>query len=201
MMNEIDNIEKRAIPESKILSSKHEGQKIDLAVKGMTCAACVRRVENALKEVEGVVEVSVNLATARATVIHASHWAGLPALARAVAEHGYEFLGELKDSFDDPVEKARKRDLKELTFKVICGAILSVIIFFGSMQHWFGFLHFIPRQAMLIAMFVLTAPAVFWVGRGSSSGRCRSSPPSSAPSYPPTPLERPPRGFFVSTQA
>ena len=150
--------------EAFVDSAGHNQGKITISVGGMTCAACVRRVENALKEVEGVVEVSVNLATARATVIHASHWAGLPALARAVTEHGYEFLGELKDSFDDPMEKARTRELKELTLKVICGAILSVIIFFGSMQHWFGFLHFIPRQAMLIAMFVLTAPAVFWVG-------------------------------------
>jgi Cu+-exporting ATPase len=32
------------------------------------------------------------------------------------------------------------------------------------MQHWFGFLQFIPRQMMLRVMFVLTAPAVFWVG-------------------------------------
>jgi Cu+-exporting ATPase len=32
------------------------------------------------------------------------------------------------------------------------------------MQHWFGFLQAVPRQAMLAAMFFLTAPAVFWVG-------------------------------------
>jgi Cu+-exporting ATPase len=32
------------------------------------------------------------------------------------------------------------------------------------MQHWFGFLQIIPRQFMLWAMFILTAPAVFWVG-------------------------------------
>ncbi|HRY37748.1 MAG TPA: copper ion binding protein, partial [Smithellaceae bacterium] len=135
--------------EAFVDSTGRNQEKITISVGGMTCAACVRRVENALKEVEGVLDVSVNLATARATVIHASRWAGLPALARAVTEHGYEFLGEIKDSFDDPLEKARTRELKELTLKVVCGAILSVIIFFGSMQHWFGFLHFIPRQAML----------------------------------------------------
>ncbi len=138
--------------------------KLTISVGGMTCAACVRRVENGLKEVEGVIEVTVNLATARATIIHSVRWAGLSALAKVVTEHGYEFLGELKDSFDDPMEKAREGELKELTLKVICGAVLSVIIFFGSMQHWFNFLHFIPRQMMLMAMFVLTAPAVFWVG-------------------------------------
>ncbi len=139
-------------------------QKITISVGGMTCAACVRRVENARKDVEGVVEVSVNLATGRATVVHSAQWAGLPALAQAVAEHGYEFLGELTDSALDPIEAARTRDLRELTLKVICGAVLSVIIFFGSMQHWFGFLDFIPHQVMRIAMFVLTAPAIFWVG-------------------------------------
>ena len=135
-----------------------------ISVGGMTCAACVRRVENALQGVEGVLEASVNLATARATVTHAARWEGLPALAKVVTDQGYEFLDEVTNSFDDPIEKARVQELKELTLKVVCGAILSVIIFFGSMQHWFGFLHFIPRQIMLTAMFVLTAPAVFWVG-------------------------------------
>jgi len=147
------------------IDSSGSGQgKVTISVGGMTCAACVRRVENALKEVEGVMEVGVNLATARATVIHSARWAGLSALARVITDQGYEFLGELTDSLEDPIEKARERELKELSLKVICGALLSVIIFFGSMQHWFGFLHFIPRQIMLIAMFVLTAPAVFWVG-------------------------------------
>lgn len=140
-----------------------EGKTI-IAVGGMTCAACVRRVENALREVAGVKEVAVNLATSRATVIHASNWAGLTALAKALTEHGYEFLGELKDAFADPAEEARARELRELKLKVTCGAVLSVIIFFGSMQHWFPFLNIIPPRIMLLAMFVLTAPAVFWVG-------------------------------------
>ncbi|MDD4091961.1 MAG: heavy metal translocating P-type ATPase [Smithellaceae bacterium] len=138
--------------------------KVLISVGGMTCAACVRRVENALKNVEGVVEASVNLATSRATVVHQDRWAGVSALARVVSEQGYEFLGEISDAAADPIEASRVRELGELKLKVSCGAVLSVLIFFGSMQHWFGFLHAIPRQSMLVAMFVLTAPAVFWVG-------------------------------------
>jgi len=130
----------------------------------MTCAACVRRVENALKEVAGVQEAAVNLATGRATVTHAAKWEGLKALEKAVVDHGYQFLGEVLDYLPDPAEAARARELKELKVKVTCGAILSVIIFFGSMQHWFAFLQGIPQQIMLNAMFVLTFPAVFWVG-------------------------------------
>jgi Cu+-exporting ATPase len=41
---------------------------IDLTVAGMTCAACVGRVERALRAVPGVLDVSVNLATERARV-------------------------------------------------------------------------------------------------------------------------------------
>lgn len=39
---------------------------ITLDVSGMTCAACVGRVERGLKKVEGVQDASVNLATERA---------------------------------------------------------------------------------------------------------------------------------------
>lgn len=138
--------------------------KITIAIGGMTCAACVRRVESALKSIEGVREASVNLATGRATVIHDTSWAGIEALANVVEDSGYKFLGELKDLSADPLEAARAAELGEMKIKLIFGAILSVIIFFGSMQHWFSFLAFIPRHIMMLAMFVLTAPVMFWVG-------------------------------------
>ncbi len=41
---------------------------LTLPVEGMTCASCVGRVERALKEVPGVTDAVVNLATERATV-------------------------------------------------------------------------------------------------------------------------------------
>ncbi|MCX5849527.1 MAG: heavy metal translocating P-type ATPase [Deltaproteobacteria bacterium] len=138
--------------------------KITISVGGMTCAACVRRVENALNSVTGVLDTSVNLATGRATIIHGPNWGGLAELKKVIIEQGYEYLGELKDNLADPIEASRVRELRDLKIKVTCGAILSFIIFLGSMQHWFGFLQIIPREIMLWAMFVLTAPAVFWVG-------------------------------------
>ena len=150
-------------------------QKTTVSVGGMTCAACVRRVENALKDVEGVDDVSVNLATARATVVHKSAWGGVAALANKLEETGYEFLGELTDSALDPIGEARVRELKELKLKVAAGAVLSVLIFFGSMQHWFDFLHAIPRNFMLYAMFILTAPAVFWVGSRFFTGAYKAA--------------------------
>lgn len=59
----------------------------DLLVGGMTCAACVSRVEKKLSRLEGVT-ASVNLATGRARVCHPS---GLPVdeLVATVEKAGY----------------------------------------------------------------------------------------------------------------
>ncbi|CAG9173884.1 Copper-exporting P-type ATPase [Cupriavidus laharis] len=60
-----------------------------LPIDGMTCASCVRRVENALAKVPGVQDVAVNLATEQAT-LRADSGAVLPAAAKAIADAGYE---------------------------------------------------------------------------------------------------------------
>jgi len=130
----------------------------------MTCAACVRRVENALREVPGVTEVGVNLATARATVSHNAAWAGIEALRQVVADQGYEFLGIPDDAREDPIGASREKELKDLKARFAVGIVLSGVIFLGSMQHWFPFLMGIPRQPLLVALFFLTTPVVFWVG-------------------------------------
>lgn len=59
-----------------------------LLIDGMTCAACVSRLERVLNKVPGVVDASVNLATEKAR-IHAS---GVPvsALIAAVQKAGFD---------------------------------------------------------------------------------------------------------------
>jgi len=139
-------------------------QTVTIAVGGMTCAACVRRVEQAIKSIAGVTDAAVNLATGRATVQHDREWAGQVALRQVITDQGYEYLGVLGETAGDPVGAAREREFRDLRIKFIAGACLSVFIFLGSMQHWFPFLHFIPRDLMLWALFFLTTPVVFWAG-------------------------------------
>src|SRR5262249_61662320 len=59
-------------------------------VRGMHCAACVDKVERALRGVSGVERASVNLATERASVEWDPARADARALAAAVAGAGYE---------------------------------------------------------------------------------------------------------------
>ncbi len=68
--------------------------RIALPIKGMTCASCVVHVSRALGEVEGVENVSVNLATEKATVALDSRNAPLEALVFAIEDAGYAVATE-----------------------------------------------------------------------------------------------------------
>jgi len=146
------------------LAEKNTAGRTTVSVGGMTCAACVRRVEMALRDVKGVRDAAVNLATAKATITHEEAWGGEAALRQAVIDQGYEYLGVADAGTEDPIRAEREKEYKDLKRRFIAGAVLSVPIFMGSMQHWFPFLMGIPRQPVLILTFILTTPVVFWVG-------------------------------------
>ena len=60
----------------------------DFGIEGMTCASCVRRVEEAITAVPGVASANVNLATERATVRFDGE-PDTPAVLRAIEKAGY----------------------------------------------------------------------------------------------------------------
>ncbi|HEU0163536.1 MAG TPA: heavy metal translocating P-type ATPase [Thermomicrobiales bacterium] len=60
------------------------------AVEGMTCAACVRRVERALDKIDGVSNVAVNLATEKATIQLDPTLADAGTLQAAIEKAGYK---------------------------------------------------------------------------------------------------------------
>ncbi len=60
-----------------------------LDIDGMTCAACVNRVEKALLKVDGVTSATVNLAAETASVHFDPARVDLDALSAAVTKAGY----------------------------------------------------------------------------------------------------------------
>jgi P-type Cu+ transporter len=63
-----------------------------IQIHGMTCAACVRRVERGLESLEGVKSASVNLATEKARVQYDSDLVSSSAMKAKVKELGYQVL-------------------------------------------------------------------------------------------------------------
>src|SRR5271154_2873178 len=96
-----------------------------LAITGMTCAACVSRVEKVLNRVPGVTQASVNLATERAHV--AGTHPDLAALIRAVEKAGYG-ASEIRPVAPPapPPPKARRDRLI-----LIASAVLSAPLLIG----------------------------------------------------------------------
>nr|MDQ6907290.1 heavy metal translocating P-type ATPase [Chloroflexota bacterium] len=108
-----------------------------LAVSGMTCAACVRRVERALLKVPGVENAGVNLATERATVTLGGQ-ATINDLLSAVEKAGYhaepvvETITE--DTDREAVEEARARRAMRIRYaKLALGLGLTIPILFIAM--------------------------------------------------------------------
>ncbi len=97
-----------------------------MSVGGMSCAACVRRVERILKEVPGVVDAQVNLAASKATLVHPVGAIAVPDVKKALDDAGYEFLGVVSEAVGDLIEEARQAELHDLKVKLVVGFTLSV---------------------------------------------------------------------------
>ncbi len=147
-----------------------ESQKIELAIKGMTCAACVRRVEMALKDVDGVAEAVVNLSTERATVAYSPGRATIEQLKAAVSDAGYEAEAIVERRSEDWERSAREERYRQLLRTLIFSAALTVFIMIGSMAEMISSLKIIPQRSMWIILFVLTTPVLVYSGKQFFSG-------------------------------
>ncbi|WP_297861159.1 heavy metal translocating P-type ATPase [Meiothermus sp.] len=107
---------------------------VELGITGMTCAACVGRVERALKKLDGVLEASVNLATERATVRYLPASTGLAQLKRAVREAGYGVLELGKGQNRADLEReARAKEIANLRRAVLLAAAFAFPLFLIAM--------------------------------------------------------------------
>jgi len=91
-------------------------------VGGMTCAACVARVEEALTGVPGVVSANVNLASQKATVEYIEG-ISFKDLREVVEEAGYE-LGPEAERLED-VTASSQRELRGVRNRFIFAAVLD----------------------------------------------------------------------------
>ena len=136
---------------------------ITLNVGGMTCASCVMHVEHALRDVEGVLSVNVNLASEQARVEYLPGMAQLPDMRHAVSDAGYSMEGVAGDESSHDAERlARTREIAGLRLRMIVASVLGLIIFLGSFREWFPWMpSFLQNWYTLWA---LATPVQLWAG-------------------------------------
>ncbi len=132
-------------------------------VSGMSCASCVGRVEKALAKVPGVLEVSVNLATQKATVRYLADAVEPSALEKAVEDAGYG-AASLPEEGADEAEDASAREYEKLRTNLIGATALTVLILVGSLPHMLGFMVPIPMLWLNLGLLALATPVQFWAG-------------------------------------
>jgi Cu+-exporting ATPase len=94
---------------------------VNLALQGMTCASCARRIERSLKKVEGVEDAAVNLATEQGMVKLDPARADVSALIAAVEKAGYgasEMLPESLTASGEETDADAERQRKEVRRKL-----------------------------------------------------------------------------------
>jgi len=145
---------------------------LELAIEGMTCASCVKRVEKALANVPGVAQAQVNLATERARVSFDPTAAEPQAMVAAVGKMGYEARPiAAQDDHAERQSEARDAEAHRLQRAFIAALVLTLPVFaleMGShlipaMHHWV--METIGRQNSWLLQFVLTTAVLVWPGR------------------------------------
>lgn len=136
-------------------------------VEGLGCAACVARVENAIKSVEGVRECNVSLASNTAQVEYDNSVTGAAALRKAVQAAGYDIIVEedADAESEDPetlaeekAEELRRKEYRRVRRDMILAVILAIAVFVLQM----GVKDFRGKG---LTLFLLAAASVFWCGR------------------------------------
>ena len=147
-------------------------EKKEYKLSGMTCAACAMTVEMAVKDLETVEDVSVNLATERLSLLPKAGFDSKQVL-DAVAEAGYQAEEKGKDRPSHVSEEAamKAQELRKKKQQLLILLLTALPLLYISMGSMVGlplpsFLdHMAQPLVFVLSQLLLTLPAV-WIGRG-----------------------------------
>jgi P-type Cu+ transporter len=149
-------------------------ERCDLTITGMHCAACVGRVEMALKRVPGVQDATVNLLAERAAVRFNPQRAQVQDLIDAIEIVGYDAAPAPTDRFEQPSgsepvqQNRREAESHEMRRRFAVSLALTIPVLVMGMGPHFGL--FPMRWTMLPwwnwLELTLTTPVLFWAGSG-----------------------------------
>ncbi|MGC8912685.1 MAG: heavy metal translocating P-type ATPase [Thermoplasmata archaeon] len=123
-------------------------EKISIKIGGMHCAMCAQTITEAMKKLEGVQSVEVNLATERAIIEYLPEKVDVEEFKRKIEETGYEYLG---------TEEKEEEIKSPQIYSVIIGFIIGFLLMGLIMSKMFtGFL-------FRIALFLIATPPLFYI--------------------------------------
>ncbi len=128
----------------------------------MGCAACVARVQGTIKNLQGVSECNVSLASNSAQVDYNPQVITPAQIKKAVQDAGYDLIvvegDDSDDEADSEAERQREDFLRSLKRDMWIALIMALLVMLLGM----GFRDF-PGKGFIL--WALATPVVFWCGR------------------------------------
>lgn len=84
---------------------------VTIKIGDMSCAMCVKAIEDVLNNIDGVSNVNVNLASEKAYVTYNPKMTGISDFKNAIVDLGYQYLGVEGEETSDLEEEIRRKDL------------------------------------------------------------------------------------------
>ncbi len=128
-------------------------------IGGMTCAACVGRVESAITSVEGVESAEANIGSCTAVVRYDGSRETEKSIADAVKAAGYSVVSDDRDEAAEETERALSAQFRDLVIAVAFAIPLSIISMGPMLGLFEPFLDMLPYGLLQAALCVPTLVA------------------------------------------
>jgi P-type Cu+ transporter len=141
---------------------------VTLDVTGMTCASCVGHIEKAIKALEGVEEVTVNLGLNTARVAYIAGVTSAAEMKRAIREVGY--AAEDRSAGADALDRERQlreEEIRQQGRNLLIAGGIGLVVMLGTFYDMIGPLQRIIPEWLSYKWLLglLTTPIVFGPGR------------------------------------
>src|SRR5665648_276545 len=93
-----------------------------LKITGMTCASCSARIEKVVSKMEGVEQISVNLATEKATILYDSKLTDISSIKSRIEKTGYGALDIQAKKIVDEDKIGKEKEINTLCIKFMISA-------------------------------------------------------------------------------
>ncbi len=119
-------------------------KKVKFDVTGMTCSSCSSHVDKAVRKLEGVKDVNVNLLSNNMMVEYDEQVVNEDEIIKAVVEAGYgaSIVGNKKEKKQEDYKDLQKENIKSMKKRLIISICFLVPLMYIAMHHmlkeWFG---------------------------------------------------------------
>ncbi len=107
-------------------------------IEGMSCASCVKKVEQSVSDIPGVESAVVNLTSENVQIVYRPDETGTRAFQTALDKGGYKLLDIVSDDSRDQNEERRQQELKRQWRNLVIAASFALPLFLIAMLEMVG---------------------------------------------------------------